>query len=220
MLNFVLLHTPEVSYTINIVRGFLYKNIPLLWIVGIIFSLCIFILFFIKKFVKRVRIINNNFRLIIICLILIFWLPLFINLFYNNVYDFTDNLDYYKYDISGKRIIRLCNIDHYQKLGNVYCRIFSFILYTKNTLQTGETIKILSHPFMANYFQYYFYPYFNFTDSIEKADYLVYYYSSDFYYQDNILYKKFSDNKDEIVGRYDIVGARGSQEIILKKMKE
>jgi hypothetical protein len=212
----LLTRIPEVLFTINIIPGLLYKNIFFSWIVGVIFLICVLILFFIKK----VKIINNNFKFIILCLVFIFWLPLYLNFFYNNIYDSMDNLEYGKYDINGKRIIRLCSMDYDQKIGGIYCRIFSFIKFTENTLPSNKTIKILSQPSLENYLQYYFYPYFNLTNSIEKADYLVYYYSADFYYKNNVLYAKNADNSEAVVGRYSLLGSRGTQELVLERLKE
>jgi len=215
-MDILLTRIPEVFFTINITPGFLYKNIFFSWIVGATFFICILILFFIK----RAKIVDNNFKFIILCFILIFWSPLYFNFFYNNIYDFIDNFEYGKYDINGKRIIRLCSMDYDQKIGGIYCRIFSFIKFTEKILPSNKTVKILSQPSLENYLQYYFYPYFNLTGSIEKADYLLYYYSGDFYYKDNVLYIKNADNSEAIVGQYSLLSSRGTKELILERLKE
>ncbi len=114
----------------------------------------------------------------------------------------------------------MCDMDHYQNIGGIYCRIFSFIQFTKNILPEKQTIKIIAYPSLANYLQYYFYPYFNLTDKIEKADYLVYYFPIDYNYQNNFLYSKGQNNQEKVIGEYFLVGERGAQELILKKIKE
>jgi len=202
---------PEVFYTINIISGIIYKNISISLILSsVLFLLCLLVVF--RK--RKSSFINNNFCRIILFLFLIFWTPLYINFFYNNIYDFIENYQSAKYDIAGKRIIRLCNIDHRQNLNGSACQLLSYINYAKNNLPDKTSVKIISSPSINTYLNYYTFPYFNIND---KADYLLFYFPSDYYFKDNIVYKKNKDKDDE-VGQYSVVGSLDNNRLILKKV--
>ncbi len=210
-------NNPEVFFTINLVTGLLYKGRPFLWILGGLFVLLSVFLLLAKK---RFKIVYIKFNQMLLALILFFWLPVFINLTYNNVSDSLDNLEYTEYDTSGKRIIRLCNMDFNQNGGGACCQTFSFISYAKNKLPEKSTIKLVTSPFLLPFLHYYLYPYFNFSDSIDNADYLLYYWPEDFYYNDGVLYKKISGDSYGYVGKYLVIGNMGPHKLILEKIKE
>ncbi len=210
---------PEVLNTINMVQGYLYKDFPVLWIIGGIFILVI-LAFLILKI--RIDILKRNFINIVIFIILIFWCPLFINFFYNNIYDLKENFGLFRQDISSKRIIRYCSMDYHQGLNGEFCDLMPFIRVIKDTIPEGSTIKISSKLGMSPYFYYYdLYNIYNFTHNPFKAEYVVVHYSPDYYYNDNVLYQKMdqfnklSSNRE--IGNFSIERRTGTYSVIFKK---
>lgn len=213
---------PEVLSTINIIQGYLYKNVPLLWIIGGIFIFAIFVLVILKI---KFDILKRNFTNIIIFIILIFWLPLFINFFYNNVYDVKENLEMFKHDVSGRRIIRYCNMDHRQGLNGEFCDLMPFIKIIKETIPEKSTIKISSKLGMSPYFYYYdLYNLYNFVHDPRQANYVIFHYSPDYYFKDSILYQAKSDFnnlvEDREIGKFSIIKRTGTYLVIFKKIDD
>jgi len=204
---------PEAFLTINMIPGILYNSVSFTRVFGAIFVALILLMVFLRRKSKS---INENFNNIIIVFFAIFWTPLFINFFYNNIYDLSENLQYSKHDISGKRIIRLCNIDHRQNLGGTFCKLFSFITYSKNNLPQKTEVKLITSPSLNPYLHYYLYPYFTFNNN---ASNVLLYFSPDHYYEDSALYKKNKNDNIEI-GQYIVVGNMGPGRLILKKSNE
>ena len=216
----LLFDQPEVLSTINIVQGFLYKDVPLLWIIGGIFIFATFILVILKI---KFDILKINFTSIIIFIILIFWLPLLINFFYNNVYDFKENLEMFKHDVSGKRIIRYCNMDRRQGLNGEFCDLMPFIKVIKETIPKNSTVKISSKLGMSPYFYYYdLYALYNFVHDPRQADYVIFYYSPDYYFKNDILYQAKNDfnnlAEDRKIGKFSIIKRTGAYLVIFKKI--
>ncbi len=210
---------PEGFSTINIIQGFLYKDIPVLWIIGGIFILVIFILLILKI---KISVLRKNFTNILIFTALIFWSPLFINFFYNNVYDLKENLDLFKQDTMSKRITRYCLADKYQGLNGEFCSLIPFIEIIKETIPKKSTIKIASRVGNSAYFYYYdLHLLYNFTHDPAEADYVIVHYSPDYYYRDCILYQAKHDlnnlTEDKEVGYFSVAKRTGTYSVIFKK---
>ena len=218
----LLFDQPEIFSTINIIPGIAYKNISIALFFGGFLILFCLLFFFLKR---KSKIIDKNFNNIIFILFLIFWTPLFVNFFYNNTYDFIENFEYAKYDISGKRILRYCNMDNRQGLSGLSCMMFSFFTFSKNNIPEHSKVKLLASPNTAAYFYYYLYPYFKITKDINESEYLLYYYSPNFKYTDGKLYQiifnkpgDYRDVKEEVeIGEYSAVANLGPGRLILKK---
>ncbi len=207
---------PELFYTINVVPGILYKNIPITILLGSVLILLIIVVLSVKK---KIRFIDNHFNKLIFLFFIIFWLPLYANFFYNNFYDAVENRDYFQYSEDGKRIVRFCNMDNRGNGGGLACRMFSFIKLAQDSLPAKSKIKILTaSPFLRTYFNYYLFPRFNITNNINEAEYLLYYFDNGYSYRDNVLYKIEPDNQGGVrVGEYLLVNSMGPARLILKK---
>lgn len=206
---------PELFYTINLTPGILISSIkfnPLSLTLAsglalIFANLIIFLIFYLKKLDEK------KYNAILFGLIVIAWLPLYINFTYNNLYDLSENFKVLKFSDSSKRVLRLCNMDNRQNVGGVYCRLFSFFTFIKNNLPAGSEVQLLTSPGLDAYFNYYLYPDYKIVD---QADYLLFYYPNSYIYKDSLLYHRQGD-KDFVMGKYKILFAKGNGEFILKK---
>jgi hypothetical protein len=216
LLKLLLTDLPEAFYTINLLPGILMPTkkfglLTLALIIGAFFIIACLAVFFIFYFRKNLG--SKKYYSILLGLIAAVWLPLYLNFSYNNVYDLTENLSWLKYSVSAKRILRTCQMDNRQNLGNIYCRLFSFFTFTKNSLPVGTNVQLLTSPGLDGYFDYFLYPNYKIVNS---ADYILFYYPNDYIYKDNILYHRQGD-KDFVVGKYKILFAKSAAELILKK---
>ncbi|MFH1523129.1 MAG: hypothetical protein ABIE43_04935 [Patescibacteria group bacterium] len=211
------INKPELFYTINLIPGIIYNNYSLtLWLGGISIILLIFVFLIIKK----IKLVSIKFNRIIIYLFLLLWSPLFINFFYNNIYDLIENITYSRYSTEGKRIVRLCNIDNRGNTGGLACKMFSFIKFSEKNLERNSKIKLLTgSPFLDAYFRYYLYPNFSLTEDDNEAEYLLYYFDPEYSFKDNTLYKKIRKDNDVIevsVGEYTLINSLDLNRFILK----
>ena len=212
---------PELFYTINVVPGILYKNIPVTPLLGGALALSAV---FVLSAKNKIVFIGGHFDKLIFSLFIIFWLPLYVNFFYNNFYDAVENMDYSSYSENGKRTVRFCNMDN-RGGGEIACRMFSFIKLAENSLPAKSKVKILTaSPFLNTYFNYYLFPRFSITSDINEADYLLYYFHNGYRYKDNILYKIEPDNRGEArevkIGEYSLIDNMGPRRLILKKTEK
>ncbi len=215
LLKLIFTNSPELFYTINMIPGILISgmkvnSLTLVLVSGLalIFAGSIaFLIFYFKNLGE------NKFQMILLGLIVIAWLPLYINFTYNNIYDLSENLGALKYSNSSKNILRICNIDNRQNLNGIYCRLFSFFTFVKNRLPAGSNVKILVAPGMDAYFNYYLYPNYKIVD---QADYILFYHPNNYLFKNNILYKR-ENNKNIIIGKYEMLSAKSNTEFILKK---
>ncbi|MBI2459769.1 MAG: hypothetical protein HYV53_04465 [Parcubacteria group bacterium] len=206
---------PELFYTINLTPGILLKVIkfgPLtLSLTSGIFLIFISLIFFLIFYLKKLD--EKKCQTILLGLIIMAWLPLYINFTYNNLYDLSENFKTLKFSDSSKRVLRLCNMDSRQNAGGVYCHLFSFFTFIKNNLPAGNEVQLLTSPGLDAYFNYYLYPNYKI---VKKADYVLFYYPGGYIYKNNILYKK-QDGKDLIIGEYKMLFIKNNAEFILKK---
>lgn len=206
---------PELFYTINLTPGILLPGIkfgPLtLSLVSGLFlifaSLIFFLIFHFKKLGEK------KYQVILFSLIIVAWLPLYINFTYNNLYDLSENLKALKYNNLNKRILRMCDIDNRQNLGGAYCRLFSFFTFIKNHLPAGTEVQLLTAPGREIYFNYYLYPDYKIVDN---SNYLLFYSPNNYMFKNNILYKR-EGKKNLIIGKYEMLFAKSDIEFILKK---
>lgn len=193
-----LVDQPEIFQSINFIPGFEYRSVPVLFILAGLWLFCLLILFFINKKIKKF-----NFSLAILALTLVFWLPLYANSFYNNLYDLSDNWQYYSGDNYSRQKFRLCQIDKNQNLGETWCNIFALIDLAKNIIPQGANLKIITNDFTQPYLVYFFYPRYHLIADIQMAKYLVLYRADNiFYLKNNFLYQG-----DKNLGNYKLLAA-------------
>ncbi|PIR12910.1 hypothetical protein COV49_03850 [Candidatus Falkowbacteria bacterium CG11_big_fil_rev_8_21_14_0_20_39_10] len=214
----ILADQPEILSTINIIRPILFKNISLTKIIGLSLIFVIVILFISKN---KAKIIKNNFNQILFYLFLAFWLPLFVNHFYNNMYDFKENIENIHLNQGEKTKDRICKIDNYQNLGGSFCQSFSFVNFSRQALPENSNISVLTTPGLQPYFHYYLIPYYKFADKVGEADYLLYNISSpDYYFIEGRLYRKskIKSEEDQLIGNYRVFNLLNKRQIILQKI--
>lgn len=212
---FLFADLPELFYTINltpaIFLGFTkFGPLTLALILGLFLILASSIIFLIFYFKKSD---GKKYQIALLSLIVIAWLPLYINFTYNNLYDFSENLKALKYGNSSKKILRICDMDNRQNMGGIYCRLFSFATFVKNNLPAGSEAELLTSPGLDGFLNYYLYPDYKIVD---KADYLLFYRPNNYLFKDNILYKR-QNGEDIIIGKYKMLSAKSDTEFILKK---
>ena len=202
-----LIDQPEILSTINLIPSAAYRGIPLTLIIGLPAMLLIII------FARKLTPVR------LIFLVLVFWLPLYANTVYNASYDLVENFSYHDLNLSKKRVLRLCNIDHRQGLNNSFCQLFSFFIQSKKVLPKNPTVALAVAPGMDIFFQYYLFPDFKFSDQA-KADYLLYYFPFDYRFLDGSLYRRGKDpngSDKKMIGNYFLKGALGPAKLILEK---
>lgn len=200
---------PELFYTINFMPGIKVGRLTLTLISGLFLILAGLIAFYFKK-----KLSEKTYKAILLGLIVVAWLPLYINFTYNNLYDLSENFKALPYSDSSKRVLRVCNIDNRQDLGGAYCGLFSFMTFIKNRLPAGTEAELLAAPGLDAYFIYYLYPDYKIVDS---SDYLLFYRANNYLFKDNTLYKR-AGGKNLIIGKYKLLFAKSNLEFILKKL--
>jgi hypothetical protein len=107
----------------------------------------------------------------------------------------------------------------YQGAGDVACKFLSFTTLIKNSLPRNSSYKLLTLPGFETNFNYFLYPDFVPAKSLSAADFVLLYYRPDYYYKNNKLYQRISNNQPEAVeiGKYDLINNMGDGILILKK---
>ncbi|MFH1745305.1 MAG: hypothetical protein ABH881_04030 [bacterium] len=204
---------PEKLWNINVIQGFLYKNFPLLAIPGILFIIFYLTLFFLRK--KSVK-IRNNFHVLSLCLMMFFWIPVYINYFIINIFDVQENLEN-ELSSDQKKVLRLCDAD--VSMNGTLCLTSSFGVFVKNNLPVGSKVKLLSYPGFQPYLYYNIYPSVSFVFDFAQADYVLLYFPSEYFFQDGILYQIGADENDvESLGEFELFSQMGSSRMILRKV--
>ncbi|MDP2709023.1 MAG: hypothetical protein Q8O93_03185 [bacterium] len=202
---------PEMMYTINLIPAINLGPFSLTSAAGLLLicSASAAALFYFKNNYSD----EKKFKHIIIGLTAAAFLPLYLNFFYNNIYDLAENLNGLKYSASSKRVLRLCNMDNRQNLNGIYCRLFSFSTFVRNNLPPGQNVRLLAAPELTGFLKYYLYPDYKIADD---ADYLLIYYPIGYGYEGQTVYK-LEAGKKIVIGRYDALFAKSNGELILKK---
>lgn len=216
--NFIYLNQPEIFSTINFIPPVYYNNKSATLILGIIFIFTALGLIFFRSKIPILK--KYEAKKILLVIVIIFWLPLYAVSLYNNIYDLKENLDIYKLNIQGKRVVRFCNMGFYQGAGDVACKFLSFITLIKNSLPHNLSYKLLTLPGFETNFNYFLYPDFVPAKSFSDADFVLLYHPSDYYYENNKLYQRIINNnqlKAVEMGKYDLVSSMGDGILILKK---
>lgn len=217
-MNFNYLNQPEIFSTINFIPPVYYNNKPVTLMIGAIFIFAALGLIFFKSKLPFLKQYHVNKILLVV--MVIFWSPLYAVSLYNNIYDLKENLDIYKLNNQGKRVVRFCNMGFYQGVGDVACKFLSFTTLIKNSLPHNSSYKLLILPGFETNFNYFLYPDFLPAESFNGADFVFLYYPPDYYYDNNKLYQRtVSNNQPEAVelGKYDLAGSMGDRILILKK---
>lgn len=212
------LNQPEIFSTINFIPPVYYNNRSVTLMTGVIFIFFVFGLVFTKNRISLLKKYETD--KIILILIILFWLPLYGVSLYNNIYDLKENLDIYKLNTQGKRVVRLCNMGFYQGTGDVACKFLSFTTLIKNSLPHNSSYKLLTLPGFETNFNYFLYPDFLPAESFNGANFVLLYFSPEYYYENNKLYQRvINNNLPEAmeIGEYDLVKSMGDRILILKK---
>jgi len=197
---------PETFYTINFIPGIKYGKYDAIFLLGtilIILSVLIFLIF------RKNKTKMNNYLIIFF---FIFWMPLYANLFYNNVYDFKENIDLLNSSDREKRQERLCNMEKRQTGGGYYCNLFKYLEFIKNKLPANSEYDLVVFQGSEVYFNYYLFPDFKYN---KNSYYILFYYPNKYIYQDNKLYRIENGKKIEI-GNYKVFAQLDYGQYILK----
>jgi hypothetical protein len=141
----------------------------------------IFLLVFTLLFIFRRRLNHKYAGLFVIAL---FWLPLYANFTYNNIYDLWENADYWALDLGYKLQKRHCDIDRRNFYGNDFCRLPAFARFIKENIPPGHKVDIFSDYSTKVYLRYHIYPEHRLA---EPADYLITA-GGPYRYQSGVLY--------------------------------
>jgi len=214
-MNFLFFDQPEMFYTINFYPGIMYGSISLTLIIGCALLFFVSLAVLLKEKIKFVR---KNFNGIIISLFVVFWVPSAINFFYNNFYDFLENLERRHYSVSAKRILRFCDLENRGGGSGAVCQMFSFIKFAENNLPANAKVKILTvNSMLKNFFYYYLTPRFNITENIDDADFILSYdYSKITFNEKNKNYLVITDNENGASKTLVLFKSLGSSRLILK----
>lgn len=202
-----LIDQPEILSTINLIPSAEYHGIPLTFIVGL------FAMFFIIILCRKLSALK------LILLIMAFWLPLYANAAYNASYDLIENFSYFELNLSKKRVLRLCNMDHRQDLNNNYCQLYSFFIQVRKILPKDSTLGIAAAPGMETFFYYYLFPDYKFSEAL-SAGQLLLYLSANYRFEDGVLYQRGKDlygSDEKKIGNYLLRGSVGSSKLMLEK---
>lgn len=205
---------PEAFYTINIIRSIDINEISIVLILGILLFFIIFIIYYIKSSSKLKFNLNN----LILVIIFIFWIPVYLIIFYNNIYDLQENfVEYKNKNVLERHKIRLCNMEKVHSSNGQICQLFSYIELVNDSIPSSSLVKIISSPFIEPYLHYYLYPDYDFTYDIKNANFVLFYMSQEEYFIENSILKKKLNKKNEEIGSYKIIKSAGPGKFILKK---
>jgi hypothetical protein len=156
----------------------------------------------------------------LLLILMISWLPMYLNYSYNNLYGFEDNLKMINQPMSAKQQQRYCAVATNIGSQNFFCGLFPFLDYVFATVEPGSFVKWISNTDSDPYVNYQLKTKFNLVRDIKEADYLILYYAPDRYvFNQDMLYRIDQSGKSEALGKYMIYGFIDSQLAILQKIK-
>lgn len=202
---------PEILSTINFIPAQTFRGFSLTVIIG---ASTLAVFFILRRKIRT----HVSWAAAVIAMA---WLPLYANLIYNASYDLIENSDYNRLNLEKRRILRLCNMDHRQGLGNSFCQLYSFFSYAKSLLPQNSVVSLAVDPGVSPFFTYYLYPHLT-IGNVAEADYLLFYYPIDYRYENGILYKRSGsvETREELkIGEYVVRGAMGRAKLILEKIQ-
>jgi len=203
----------EIFSSINLIGSIYYKSLPLMLPLGAIFVFLVLVLFlFFKKF---------DFKKWLIFVMILCWLPMLMNEYYNRVYDFSENFEIMSKSVAEKKMVRLCTMDFNQRLGGFFCGISFFLEKVFKSIDAGASVKLISMSGSDVYMNYPLETKYKLVRTIDEAEYLLFYLSSDQYIlEGKALYQIGANGNKDLRGHYEMYQLIGNRMAILKKIKE
>lgn len=185
-------------------------------IIGLLVSLLTLGFFFLKR---KQSISQPPFYYFIIFM-LVGWVPLGLQFFYNTGVEIS-NLTQYRGSMLERLQSRYCAIDEAQRFNTTFCNLPRFIQKIYQTIPADSTVFIVDGPFRP-FLEYQLTDSYYITDQVGSADYLLVYLPYyPLYQQEKIIYQAKGDRPDPKVdhqlGSFTIIDSFQNRGFILKR---
>jgi hypothetical protein len=202
----------EIFSSLNIIGVIAYREISVTIILAVVFALAIAIICCLAQ--------ADKLKYLMLVVLVICWLPMVLNEYYNHVYDLVDNLSIMKLSVNEKKLTRLCTVDANQDLQGMFCYMPMFIDQVFATIEPGAAVKLLTIDGADVFLNYPLVDRYHLVKTIDQADYLLLYLSPSRYILDNdILYQINQTGDQQELGRYSMYKIINERMLILKKLQ-
>ena len=211
------LDLPEMTHTINYIVPPVLAGISLFLLSGILFLVAAIIQ---NKFGKPAS--GRN----LLLLFLIFWVPGYIVHFYNNFYDTYENLQVLSKKDEVKLRQRFCNMDKYQGFNGSVCGILDLYSRIEQSIPAESKLYLKGFQSIYPYAYYWYYPRFKFVRTPDEADFILYYYPANLYFDPIGSTIKLRAEESPVPGdekllnaKYRIVAGLNQDALLLQKIQ-
>lgn len=206
----------ELLSSINFIPSPHFFSYSLVFLLGgiALFGITLFLLS--KKFFRL------KFKLPVLSLIIVAWLPLGLYWFYDQSVEFVQALELLRKDEMSQLRHRACQIESHSSFGNALCNLPIFVQLIYQEMPLKSQIFIADSD-LRPFLEYLLSSDYVITDDEEIADYIVIYFPTQAFYIDNEgnTYVSSRDNnftleKSKVLGKFEIITAVNQNVLILK----